>query len=68
MKIIFDREADAVYIELGEGDFASNKIIDSKTIIDLDKKGKILGIELLDVSKSISKDFLSNISVENFGR
>ncbi len=65
MKITFDKEADAVYIEFGDGEFASNRKIDDNTIIDLDKNGKILGIELLDVSKRISKDFLSNISVQN---
>jgi len=65
MKITFDKEADAVYIEFSSGEFSSNKKIDNDTIIDLDKKGNILGIELLNVSKRIPKDFLSNISVKN---
>ena len=65
MKITFDKEADAVYIEFSSGEFSSNKKIDNNTIIDLDKKGNILGIELLNVSKRIPKDFLSNISVKN---
>ena len=65
MKITFDKEADAVYIEFGEGKFSSNKKIDNNTIIDLDEKDNILGIELLDVSKRIPKDFLSSISVKN---
>ena len=65
MKITFDKEADAVYIKFSDGEFASNKKIDDDTIIDLDKKGNILGIELLEVSKRIPKDFLSSISVEN---
>jgi uncharacterized protein YuzE len=65
MKITFDKEADAVYIEFSEGEFASNKKIDKDTIIDLDRDGKILGIELLNVSNRISKDFLSDIRVKN---
>lgn len=65
MKIIFDKEADALYIELSSAEFASNKKIDDDTIIDLDKDGKIIGIELLSVSKRISKDFLSDIVVKN---
>ena len=65
MIITFDREADAVYIELSSGEFASNKKLDKNTIIDLDEKGNILGIELLNVSKRLSKDFLSDISVKN---
>lgn len=65
MKITFDKEADAMYIEVSGEEFAKNKKIDSETIIDLDKKGKIIGIELLNVSKRMAKDFLSDIRVQN---
>ena len=65
MKITFDKEADAIFIEFDSGEFGSNKKIDSNTIIDLDKKGNILGIELLNVSKRMSKEALSDISVKN---
>jgi len=65
MEIKFDKEADALYLEFSNAEFAKNKKIDSTTIIDLDKEGKIIGIELLDVSKSIPKDFLSSIIVKN---
>jgi len=68
MKITIDKEADAVYIEFGCGDFAANKKIDDDTIIDLDDKGNILGIEILSVSKRTAKDFLSDISVKNLVR
>lgn len=65
MKITFDKEADAVYIEFVSGEFHSNKKIDGDTIIDLDKNGNILGIEIINASKRVSKDFLSDISVKN---
>ena len=65
MEITFDKDADAVYIEFSSGNFASNKKIDDDTILDLDKNGNILGIELLNVSKRISKDFLSEVNVKN---
>lgn len=65
MKITFDKEADALYIEFSNGEFASNKKIDDETIIDLDKKGNVIGIEFLNVSKRIPKDFMSDISVKN---
>ena len=64
MKIKLDKEADAVYIEFSNEEFAKNKKIDDKTIIDLDKDGNIIGIELLDVSNRISKDFLKDVVVE----
>jgi uncharacterized protein YuzE len=65
MEISFDKEADAVYIEFSSEDFASNKKMDDSTILDLDKKGNIIGIELLNVSKRIPKDFLSEVNVKN---
>ena len=65
MEITFDKDADAVYIEFSSGNFSSNKKMDDSTILDLDEKGNILGIELLNVSRRISKDFLSEINVKN---
>ena len=65
MKIRIDKDADAMYIELSDAPFSKNQKIDSSTIVDLDNKGNIIGIEVLNVSKRISKDFLSTVSVEN---
>ena len=64
MKISYDKEADAVYIEFSRSKFAKNKKIDDNTIIDLDKGGNILGIEFLDASKRIPKKSLTEVSVE----
>jgi len=63
MEISFDKKADALYIEFRKGEFGSNKKIDDDTIIDLDKKGKLLGIELLSVSKRVPSNELEKISV-----
>lgn len=65
MKIRIDKHADAMYIELSDAPFSKNQKIDSSTIVDLDSKGNIIGIEVLNVSKRISKNFLSTVSVEN---
>lgn len=65
MEIRYDKEADAIYIKFKDGEFGSNKVIDRETIIDLDKKGDILGIEILSVSKRIPLESLSEISVKN---
>lgn len=65
MEITYDKEADAVYIEFRKGEFSKNKKIDDFTIIDLDEGENILGIELLDVSKRIPTESLSNINVKN---
>jgi uncharacterized protein YuzE len=65
MKITIDKEADAMYIEVSDEEFSKNRKIDDETILDLDESGKIVGIELLNVSKRMTKDFLSDIRVQN---
>jgi len=65
MKITYDKEADAMYIELVEGEFDHNKKINRDTIIDVDNNGNTLGIEILNVSKKMPHDFLSGIKIEN---
>ena len=65
MEITFDEKADAVYIEFRKGKFAKNKKIDDFTIIDLDKQGNLLGIELLEVSKRIPAESLTEVNVKN---
>lgn len=65
MEISYDKEADAIYIEFQKGEFAKNKKVDDFTIVDLDKQGNILGIELLDVSKRIPIESLADIHVKN---
>lgn len=65
MEIIYDPDADAMYIEFSKAEWAKNKKIDDNTIIDLDKSGKIIGIELLSVKKRIPLSSLSDISFKN---
>ena len=65
MEISYDKEADAMYIEFRKGEFSKNKKLDDFTLIDLDRDNNILGIELLDASKRIPKESLSQVNVKN---
>ncbi|MBI2668864.1 DUF2283 domain-containing protein [Candidatus Woesearchaeota archaeon] len=65
MEISYDKNADAMYIEFRNGNFAKNKKIDDFTIIDLDINGNLLGIEILQVSKRIPLESLSEVNVKN---
>ena len=65
MEINYDKDANALYILFRNGEFARNKKVDDFTIIDFDKEGNILGIELLDVSNRIPAESLSEVSVKN---
>lgn len=65
MKIEYDREADALYIQLREAYVDDNIDIEEGITIDLDEKRHIVGIEILDVTKILSLSDLVNISIEN---
>jgi len=64
MEISLDLKADALYIKFQEGKFAKNKKMDEDTIIDLDAKGRLLGIEMLNVTKKVPAKDLSDVSVK----
>jgi len=51
MNIKFDKEADAIYLRLSDADVAESDEEKPGIIIDYDKNGNIVGIELLDASK-----------------
>lgn len=64
MEIKIDLKADALYIRFQKGKFAKNKVIDEDTIIDLDAKGRLFGIEILNITKKIPLKQLSDVSVK----
>ena len=54
MKIHYDPKVDAVYIELAKGKYEISKEISHSIVVDEDKNGKVLGIEILDATKNIT--------------
>ena len=62
MKIVhYDPKADAVYIELAKGKYEVSREISDSVVVDEDKNGKILGVEVLDVSKVLGPKFRANM-------
>lgn len=53
MKIQYDSKIDAVYIELAKGKYDISREISDSVVVDEDKNGKILVIEILDATKNI---------------
>jgi uncharacterized protein YuzE len=64
VEIKIDFKADALYIKFQKGKFAKNKKIDEDTIVDFDKEGRLLGIEMLNITKKIPINQLSDVSVK----
>lgn len=51
MKIEYDQQADAMYIRLRVGTVVESEEIRPGVVFDYDAEGKVLGIEMLDVSE-----------------
>lgn len=64
MKITYDPEADAMYIKFKEIEVDHTKEVDENTIVDFDKAGQVIGVEILFV-KERNPELLTKFQVEN---
>ena len=51
MKIEYDQQADAMYIRLRAGTVVESDEVRPGVVFDFDTDGRVLGIEMLDVSQ-----------------
>ena len=51
MKITYDKDADAMYITLRDDKVDHTKEVDNNTILDFNKKGEVIGLEILFVKE-----------------
>ncbi|HAO19584.1 MAG: hypothetical protein BWK80_02530 [Desulfobacteraceae bacterium IS3] len=61
MKIRVDKENDALYFRLDESRIAESEEIMPGVIFDFDDKGRVVGIEFLNISIRASQEELSFI-------
>lgn len=59
MKVEYDKDMDILYIRIREDKYGFSEEINENTIIDFSVDGKILAIEVLDVSKILGRDLLN---------
>jgi len=52
LRVSYDRVADALYIRLREGNVSDSIELEEGIIVDLDERGKIVGLEIINFSKS----------------
>jgi uncharacterized protein YuzE len=64
VKIEYDPEADALYIQIREAHPNDNIDIEEGVTVDVDEHGHIVGLEILDASKRLSPSDLTSISIE----
>jgi len=66
MKIEYDPRADALYIYLKEdAEVAETHDLKPGIMVDYDREGNLVGIEILDVKKRFSKKDLAQVNLIN---
>ena len=67
MKITYDKKVDAMYIKLRKGRYDHSKKVTDDILVDVTKKGEVLGLEILDASRNIGKVKPEKVAVEFMG-
>lgn len=62
MKVNFDEKTDILRIKFQEGDYEISKEVDEDIVIDMTKDGKIMAIEIIDVSEKMPNQNFKDIS------
>jgi uncharacterized protein YuzE len=61
IRVEYDSKADAMYIWLRKARYEISEELAENVIIDLDKSGRIIGIEILDATKNLGKELVNKI-------
>lgn len=61
MRFHYDKKKDAFYIRFDEHPYAESNEVEEGVIFDYDKRGKIIGIEILDASRKLSPSFRGSL-------
>ena len=64
MKIRYDESSDALYIKLKNSKYRESEEISNNIILDYDRGGNVIGIEILDASTYINIEELSSVKFE----
>ena len=63
MKIEFDQEADALYIQFQPGKAKRTLKVQEGILVDIAKDGRIFGIEILEASRRIPLSQIARVNV-----
>ncbi|HEY4483341.1 MAG TPA: DUF2283 domain-containing protein [Candidatus Paceibacterota bacterium] len=66
MKITYDKKVNAMYIYIQSGKKVAKTVpVNENIIVDLDRTGKLIGIEVLKASSQVSKKSMSNFELNS---
>jgi uncharacterized protein YuzE len=64
MRIILDKESDALYFRLDENRIVESEEIKPGVIVDYDANDRVVGVEFLNISSRASKEQLNSIQFQ----
>ena len=67
MKLTVDREADALYLNLDEAPAVESEEVSPGVILDYNAAGKVVGVEMLYLSKRVAAEKLGRMQMEIVG-
>jgi uncharacterized protein YuzE len=62
MKVKYDKKVDAMRITFQDGEYSVSKEIDEGFIVDMSSDGKVIALEILDVSEKMPPENFMNVS------
>ena len=65
MKITYDPEADALYLELRHVPSSKSIDIEEGVMVDFDAEGHVIGMEVLDASERLTPEELKTLTYED---
>ncbi len=64
MRVKVDMESNALYFRLSEEEIVESKEVSAEVVLDYDKNGRVVGIEILNIKDRFSVEELLNMKVE----
>ena len=64
MRLKVDTESDALYFRLDEAGIVESEEVEPGVILDFNKDGKVVGIEMLNISQRMPMEQLKNFQYE----
>jgi len=64
MKVHFDKKSDALYFRLDDSVITESEEVKPGVILDYNKKNQVVGVEILNVKKRVSKASLNEMKFE----
>ena len=64
MRVRYDEEVDALYIRLKESKYHESDEVKEGVILDYDKEGNVIGVEILDATSYLLPEELSTVSFD----